>query len=52
MDERDWRISELETALKQIIDMPQHLINGVAYINRKEVRAIACNALDGGDGDD
>jgi len=57
MDERDWRIAELETALKKILKLEpdkmvcaenHHLID---YLINKEVKDIACIALYGGPND-
>ena len=54
MDERDWRISELEAALKKIIDLtPSILISEQGGIQEeilfsREVKDISCTALYGG----
>ena len=56
MDERDWRIAQLETALRQITKLRVNTVaTGVgqyAAVNQQEMLRIACKALDGGDGSD
>ncbi len=51
MDERDWRIAELESALKALIDMPVvNVTTGTgmfAAVNQREMLRIACKALTG-----
>jgi hypothetical protein len=51
MDERDWRIAELETALRKIRSLPSEKnVEGCETLIREDVLRIACGVLDGGDG--
>ena len=57
MDERDWRISELEIALKNILNLTSVTLKSVEgeimeeILFKDEVSNIACTALYGGPND-
>ena len=46
MDERDWRIAELETALRDIRAMPtEKNVAGYETLVREDVLRVVCDAL-------